>query len=39
MQNGYGMEISFNGTKYEGEFKNGKKSGQGKMLWADESSY
>lgn len=35
---GSGIEIYLNGKKYEGEFKDGKRNGQGVYTWPDGST-
>ncbi len=34
-----GCEVWPDGSKYEGDFKKGKKEGKGKFIWADGSRY
>ncbi|TVQ25527.1 MAG: hypothetical protein EA382_06810 [Spirochaetaceae bacterium] len=37
--NGYGVFILENGSRYEGEFLEGIRTGQGKLIWADGREY
>lgn len=39
MQHGHGQETWADGSKYEGEYWEGRKHGQGKYTWVDGSSY
>ena len=39
MQNGHGIETWEDGSKYEGQYKNGMKHGKGKYIWGDKSEY
>lgn len=39
MQHGFGVEMWIDGSKYEGEYCEGKKQGRGKYTWADGSYY
>ena len=39
LQDGYGIEVWEDGSKYEGFFKAGIKTGQGRYFWADNNSY
>lgn len=38
-KDGYGIEITENGSKYLGEFKNGKRNGQGVLYYSDNIKY
>ena len=38
-QHGMGIEIWADGTRFEGEYFAGTKSGAGKLLFSDGSSY
>lgn len=39
MQDGRGVEMWVDGSKYEGHYKEGKKHGDGKYTWSDLSQY
>jgi len=39
LQHGKGTEELEDGSKYEGEFRDGKKQGYGVYEWADGSEY
>jgi len=39
LQHGNGIEILEDGSKYTGEFRNGKKHGTGEYAWADGTHY
>lgn len=39
LQDGQGVETWPDGSKYEGEYKNGKKNGKGAYAWSDGSYY
>jgi len=39
VQNGYGEESFPNGDKFYGKYCNGIRTGKGKIVWADGSSY
>ena len=37
--NGYGMYIFYSGLTYEGDWKNGKREGKGKIIYPDGAKY
>lgn len=39
LQDGYGVEIWADGSKYSGHYKKTKKDGEGTYLWSDGSKY
>jgi len=39
LKEGYGREIYYDGSYYEGQFKEDKKDGFGKYSWSDGDKY